>query len=287
MLNLIDIASHQAGLDLETLFQKNYNLDGVIVKATEGVGYVNPYCDGWVQVLQNVGKTWGFYHYLSGGDPNAEADFFWKNTSNYFKKGVPCADYEGDALRCGTGYLKRFLDRVYELSGVKPLVYCSLSVVQSQDFTAIANAGYQLWVAQYADYNPVNGFLEHPWQKGSVSPFPRYVMHQYTSNGHLEGWGKGLDFDQFQGSFSEWVELTRGESPDSGKGPDPTVIEDVLDGKYGIGAERVRLLSEAGYDPQKVQDKINELYGIAQSCKKYVRGNEEYLNQICYILRSL
>lgn len=288
MMNLIDIASYQGGMDLDAMFQKNAALDGVIVKATEGVGYVNPYCDGWVQTLRRLGKPWGFYHYLSGGDPIAEADYLWKNTKNYFGEGIPCADYEGDALKAGTGYLKRFLDRIYELSGVKPFVYCSLSVVQSQDFYAIANAGYQLWLAQYANYNPVDGFQDRPWQSGSVKPFSRYVMHQYTSNGRLNGWDKGLDFDQYAGSYAEWLETARGgEAPAPSHGVDPVVVGDVLHGKYGIGMERVRLLTEAGYDPEAVQNKVNELYGIAQSCYKYARGNMEYINDIVYIMRQL
>lgn len=288
-MNIIDIASYQAGLNLEELFRKNPALDGVIVKATEGTYYTNPYCDGWVQTLRKMGKPWGFYHYLAGGDPIAEADFLWKNASAYFHEGIPCADYEAEALHAGTGYLKRFLDRVYEHSGVRPLVYCSLSVVQGQDFSAIANAGYQLWVAQYANYEQVNGFQERPWQHGSVAPFNRYVMHQYTSNGRLNGWTKGLDFDQYSGSYAEWVETARGEvSPvRPTHGADPVVVSEVLAGQYGIGEERVRRLLEAGYDPTEVQNKINELYGIAQSCKRYTNGNEEYLNSIVKIIRSL
>lgn len=287
-MNLIDIASWQAGIDLERLFHENPTLDGVIVKATEGVGYVNPYCDGWVQTLKSLGKPWGFYHFLVGADPVAEADYFYKNTKPYFGAGVPCADYEAKALQAGTGYLKRFLDRVKELSGVRPLVYCSQSVLQLQDFSAIAEAGYQLWVAQYADMEPVNGFLEKPWQKGSVKPFNRYVMQQYTSNGRLKGWDKGLDFDLFSGSFAEWLELARGEAnAPTTHGVDPVVVSEVLAGKYGIGAERVQRLRDAGYDPEDVQAKVNELYGIAQSCAKYTRGNEEYLNSIVKIIRLL
>lgn len=291
-MNLIDIASHQGGMDLEELFRKNASLDGVIVKATEGVGYVNPYCDGWVQTLRKMGKPWGFYHYLVGADPVAEADYFWQHTRSYFGEGIPCADYEAEALHAGTGYLKRFLDRIYELSGVKPFVYCSLSVVQGQDFKAIADAGYQLWVAQYADMNPVSGFLDHPWQKGSVKPFSRYVMHQYTSNGRLNGWSRGLDFDLFSGSYAEWMEAARGgtEPTPAHKGADPVVVTEVLQGKYGTAdtvPTRAEQLLAAGYDPDKVQDKINELYAIALSCLKYAAGNMEYINPIVYIMKLL
>ncbi len=43
-LNFIDISSWQAGLDLAAVFAQN-PLDGVIVKATEKINYVNPHCD--------------------------------------------------------------------------------------------------------------------------------------------------------------------------------------------------------------------------------------------------
>lgn len=57
MLNGIDISGWQGDIDLSKL-----NFDFVIVKATEGTGYVNPYCDKKVQQAIKLGKKWGFYH---------------------------------------------------------------------------------------------------------------------------------------------------------------------------------------------------------------------------------
>lgn len=288
-MNFIDISSWQKALDLKAICDKNPALDGVIVKATEGTSYFNPYCDNWIKTAQELGKPWGYYHFLTGGDPIAEANYFWTHTRHYFGDGIPVADYEDKALQAGTGYLKRFLDRVYELSGVKPLVYCSLSVVQSQDFDEIAEAGYQLWIAQYADMEPVNGFVDKPWQKGSVEPFRRFVMQQYTCCGRLIGWDGDLDFDRCYISYAEWLEMARGKhtSPPEARPVDTSVVSDVLHGKYGIGEERVQKLTEAGYDAKAVQNKINELYAIAQSCKRYIDGNLEFLNSIDWIIKCL
>ena len=190
----------------------------------------------------------------------------------------------------GTGYLKACLDEVLRLTGIRPMVYCSLSVVASpsQDFAQIAAAGYPLWLAQYADMNPVSGFLDEPWQRGSVAPFPRYVLHQYTSRGHLNGWSGNLDFDKFSGSYAEWMELARGKTQPVGpvKPVDPVVVSEVLAGLYGIGDERIRKLAEDGYDPAEVQQKINELYGVAGRVRPLVAENMEYLNSIIKIVRS-
>ena len=295
-LNVIDISSWQKGLDLSSLFSQNPTLNGVIVKATGGVSNVQPTCDAWAQWLMQNNKPWGFYHFLDDDYQHSsgavEARFFVDNTKNYFKHGIPVADYETPATSKGTGYLKDFLDTVYLLTGVRPLVYCSLSVVQSGDFQAIARAGYQLWVAQYADMNTVNGFVDTPWQKGSVSPFSGYVMHQYTSCGRLNGWGGNLDFDKFYGSVADWNAIANGdkstpETVPEKKKVNSAVVMDVLNGKYGIREDRVKRLKADGFNPDEVQAKINELYTVAGKVKPLVASNMSYLDCIVKIIRSL
>ena len=301
-LNFIDISMWQKGLDLKSLFSLNPELGGVIVKSSGGVSNIQNTCDPWVQWLMEHNKPWGFYHYLDDDFKNssgrAEAEFWVKNCRSYFGKGMPWADYEENALNMGTGYLKEFLDTVYSLTGVKCGVYCSQSVTQSQDFSAIASAGYPLWMAQYADMAVVYGFIEKPWQKGSVSPFDRYVMHQYTGNGRLNGYSSPLDMDKFYGTAEDWKKMVSGKSvkqndvipiivPTRLKDADPTVVLDVLNGKYGIEQNRVNGLRAAGYDPDSVQRKINELYGVCFKVKNDIGGNMSYLNAILKIIKSL
>lgn len=293
-MNAIDISHWQGGLNLSALFSQNPDLGAVIVKATGGVGYVDPNCDSWVQWLRANNVPWGFYHFMDDdfrhSSGTKEADFFVAKTENYFGEGIPIADYEYPANYKGTAYLKEFLDRVTELTGVKPMVYCSLSVVQSQDFSRIAAAGYTLWLAQYADNNVVNGFQAHPWQQGSFAPFDRITMHQYTSHGRLKGWSGNLDFDIFYGDRADWDRLAGvnpGPEPEPLKPADPEVVNAVLRGEYGNGSARAGNLERAGYDSEDVQNKVNELYAVALSCHNYTRGNEDYLNSILYILRNL
>ena len=293
-MNLIDIASWQQGMDMNTMFSRNPDLDGVIVKVSQGTGYVNPCARTWLDWLVSNGKLTGTYHYLDLMGAKEEARHYAEAVKPWLGKVALAIDYEEQTLSKGTGYLKECLDEVYALTGVKPMVYCSQSVTQSQNFKAIAAAGYPLWMAQYADYNRVNGFLKDPWQRGSVSPFDGYIMQQYTSQGYLNGWSKNLDFDLYRGTASDWAALCMGSAagpapepePAKLKGPDPVVIGDILDGKYGIGADRYKKLTAAGYDPVKIQAKVNELYGIAQKIKPLVKGNTNYLNQIIKIVRS-
>ena len=285
-MNFIDIASWQGGIDLAKVFEEN-PLDGVIVKATEATAYVNPYYKQWTDWLLENGKPFGVYHFCAGGDAIAEATHFYNTVRDNIGKCVPCADYENPATNKGTAWLKKFLDRFYELSGVKCLIYCSQSITQSQNFDAIAREGYRLWMAQYADYQNVYGFKENPWHHGSVSPFLGYAMHQYTSCGYLDGYSGRLDFDLFYGNEQDWKDLCGDqEAPTVLKDPDPAVVADVLDGKYGINPGRITKLREAGYNPDKVQAKINELYSVADKVRPIVKSNLDYINSLVKIIEN-
>ena len=286
----------QAQAALAEMFRQNADLGGVIVKVSQGTGYTNPYAKAWLDLLTSNGKPAGTYHYLDLMGAKEEARHYAASVKPWLGKVALAIDYEGQTLSKGSGYLKDCLDEVYRLTGVKPMVYCSQSVTQSQNFSAIAAAGYPLWMAQYADYAAVHGFLKEPWHKGSVAPFSDYIMQQYTSQGYLQGWAKNLDLDLYKGTASDWAALcgdsaptptpTPTPTPEKLKGPTPTVIGEILDNKYGVGSAREKKLRAAGYDPAKCQAKVNELYNIASKIKPLVAGNMDYLVQIIKIVRQ-
>lgn len=229
-LNFIDISSHQAKIDLDSVFAQN-PIDGVIVKSTEGTSYVNPYCDKHVQWCIRNGKPWGFYHFLNGSEPITEAKYFVQHTLNYFRDGIPCADYEaGIVQRFGTVYLRKWLETVYAETGIKPMVYCSLSTIQADvnGFKPIAEAGYPLWLAQWAG-NYTN-FVPHPWQSGSYKPFTKITAHQYTDKGQLNGYGGNLDLDIFYGDEDDWYALAGkdDEKPKPAPAPIPDMGRDAI-----------------------------------------------------------
>lgn len=239
-LNIIDIASpYQDGIDLAAVFEQNA-LDGVVVKATEGLRYVNPKCDKWVQWCIQHSKPWGFYHYLNSHDPVAEAKRFVKDCFNYFGDGIPCADYEGTVVQTfGTYYLRRFLETVYTETGIKPLVYCNLSTIQSDvnGFRSIANDGYKLWLAQYASNSQI-GIQPHPWQDGSYAPFEKLTMHQYSGNGKINGYNGAVDLDIFYGTVDDWNTLADKDGAKPSPAPDPAPAGDSI-------AQAVKLIRQA------------------------------------------
>lgn len=204
-MNGIDISSYQRGLDLSKV-----PCDFVIIKATEGTGHVqSDTCDKWVQQAKSLGKKWGFYHFMNAADPVAQANWFVKNTMNYFGEGIPVLDYEMYG-RTGTANAKKFLDRVYELTSVRCLVYTSRSVLTEENWGAIA-PNHGLWVAQYASNN-TTGYQSSPWlPSGSFGAWSGCVIHQYSSAGRLDGWGSNLDLDIAYMTPDQWDAYARGD----------------------------------------------------------------------------
>lgn len=245
MLHGIDISGWQAGIQLA-----NVPADFVIIKGTGGAGYVSAECDGFVQQAKAAGKLIGVYHFARevgfGGTPEEEAQWFVDNCGAYFDGTViPVLDFEQDVY-LGAEWAKAWLDAVYRLIGVKPLFYSYLSFIESHDCSAIANADYGLWIAQY-DHNNATGYLE------KTAPYVPYwsvvAMYQYTSHGYLSGYSKRLDLDVFYGDTDTWYAYARkqGEKVTQVITPKPKQVD--------IGAEVIKYAGDDRYATSDIIDK--------------------------------
>lgn len=208
----IDISNYQRGLDLAAL-----DLDFAIMKATEGTSIVHDTCDPWVQQSKALGRCWGFYHFMDAEDPVAQADYFVDNCLGYFGEGIPVLDYEMYG-RTGTHNAKRFLDRVYERTGVRCMVYTSRSVLTEEDWSTIA-PNHALWVAQYANTDPT-GWQDAPrLPGGGFGAWGTVTVHQYTDAGRVDGWNGRLDLDIAYLTPEAWGRIARGgRESESGEG---------------------------------------------------------------------
>lgn len=160
--------------------------DFTIVKATQGTNYVSKSCEAQYQRAKAAGKLLGVYHYAAGGDPTAEANFFVNNIKGYIGEAVLVLDWEsGQNARFGehASWCKVFLDRVKELTGVRPMIYMSASVVNSQNWSSISGE-YGLWIAGYPNRfnvtNPAKPTVgDMPYGIGS---WKFWAIWQYTSS---------------------------------------------------------------------------------------------------------
>lgn len=131
---------------------RDSHADGVIVKATQGTGYVNPRCNHQWDLAGSLGKLRGLYHYAGGGNPVAEAQYFINNIKNYVGQGILILDWESyqNASWGNSNWAQQFVDEVHRLTGVWCVIY-----VQESALWQVANCANTcgVWVAKYASMN--------------------------------------------------------------------------------------------------------------------------------------
>ena len=261
-VKFIDISNWQRGIDVMSVV-RNGGLTAVIVKATEGTGYVDPSCDGFVSTLRANGMRFGFYHFAGNGDAVAEADFFRRNTTGYEKAGIPVLDWEGNQ---DVAWVNRFVERYHDLTGVWPWVYGN--AWRFNQGTVNTNCGR--WIAGY----PANGITDINYGINNDMPYGvnngLVCAWQFSSSVRIAGYGGNLDGDVFYGDAAAWDKYAGG-SPSSGGGStqpsEPSggdapsgntvdLVAGVMRGDYGDGDARKAALGSR-YD--EVQSMVNHI----------------------------
>ena len=267
-MNGIDISNWQKGINVSKV-----PCDFVITKATQGTSYVNPDCDRAYQQAKKAGKCLGVYHYASGGDPVAEADFFLANVKGYVGEAILVLDWESNQnskFSQGATWCKKWLDRVYEKTKVRALIYMCKSVCRSYNWNSIAH-NHGLWVAQYADNVTDYGYISNPWtdNKG-YGAWSGPAIFQYTSVGRLDGYSGNLDLNVAYMDRDGWNKYagggnatkpsdTQDPTPAPSTGPSGSTLDlvyNTMKGTYGNGDARIKALGNR-YD--EVQGVINHI----------------------------
>lgn len=205
-LSVLDMASYQAGLATS-----ESGAELIWVKATEGIGYVNPDCDRAVQESLSAGLGVGVYDFAhSENDPIDEADYFLDHTIGYRDKGVlPILDWEPNNPG-NVDWVKRWCDRVYRVWGVKPLVYMNISTENNYNWATVVSGDYGLWIAGGIYYNKVYNINDKaPTPYFTLRNWPFVVAWQYTSNGRVNGWNGAVDLSEFYGDYETYNKYAR------------------------------------------------------------------------------
>lgn len=256
MLKGIDISNWQKGMDLSAI---SGQIDFVIVKATEGLGYVDKSCDGFFQKAKSLGKKVGFYHFARNNNASKEAEFFYENTKGYYGQGVPVLDWEADQ---SVAWVNEFVEKLHALSGV----WCWIYANPWRFNQGAINSNCGRWIAGYpksgiSDINyGVNNSLPNSYNVGSVCAW------QFTDACRLSGFSGNLDADVFYGDANAWDKYVGASTGSSNStpttadsSPSGSTLElaiAVMDGKYGNGDERK---SKLGSRYSEVQEFINHI----------------------------
>jgi len=206
MLRAVDISSHQAGIYIPGL-----DCDVVIIKATGGTGYMNPYWREWADAVLGSGKLLGLYHYaMEWGDYNdslAEADYFCDEIGDFFGRCVPILDFEADAQSLPVSWALKWMERVGGRTGSTPMFYAYASYLNSRSHAELTR--WPLWMASYLNKYQGAGWVDNPDNIWPTGDWPGMTMYQYTSSGYIGGYDGPLDLSVFYGERGDWEALIR------------------------------------------------------------------------------
>ncbi len=153
----IDVSHWQDEIDWQQVADAGISF--AIAKATQGRSYVDPTYETNKAGAEAAGIAFTAYHFAEPDatphDAVAEADHFVAVAGLGPGNLVPALDLErtgGLSSVDLTRWVLRWLDRVTELTGVRPMVYTSPNgwSVRTADTSAVADAGYAvLWLAHW------------------------------------------------------------------------------------------------------------------------------------------
>lgn len=267
----IDISYWQRG-NYKKLID-TYGTDFVIARAAFNKN-VDEYCDKIYQYAKKQGKLLGFYFFPLSKNYSAvdHAQWAYKQVKNYIGEAIPMLDWEAyrengkDFVNIGdVAWAKAWLDEFYRLSGVRPMIYTSASVVAAYDWSSVAK-DYGLWIAGYPNkYNvknpPKPGVKDMPY---SIGKWKFWAIWQYSSS------AGSLDRDIANMDAAAWKKYANPSSkptpvpvptpkpePENplDKFTDQQLADKVIAGEFGNGDARKKALG-ARYD--KVQAIVNK-----------------------------
>lgn len=185
MLKIIDVSHHQGNIDFAHV--KASGVSGAILKATEGVNYIDPNFATYAQGAIAAGLPIGAYHFLRSTPVEQQASDFLAAIKPY-KLALPVAcDVEhNELLAMGKDKLTDFVlafCAVVKAAGYKVMVYASKSWLDNNlDVARLRAAGLDIWLAWYSNATPDNT------DRSGISD-----MWQYCSDGRVDGIAGNVD----------------------------------------------------------------------------------------------
>ena len=180
------------------------------MKATEDTNYTDPTYTSNRSSARSAGLVVGAYHFAQPsatvGNGAAQADHFINVASPASGDLYPVLDLErsnGLTWTQMTVWVKEFLERVYQRTGVRGVIYCSPSFWKNYmgDTGWFASNGYTiLWVAHWTT-------APSPIMPAANWGGKSWTFWQYTSDGTVPGISGRVDLDRYNGTDLTKVRL--------------------------------------------------------------------------------
>lgn len=208
----IDVSGHQPTISWAAV--RDAGITFGWVKATEGTDFVDAAYERHRREARRAGIPLGAYHFarpdsnVSKLDPIAEADDFLEVAEPREGDLLPVLDLETPGLSPSrmARWAKAWLGRVEEAIGAPPMLYTYPSFWTDRMADSKAFGRYPLWLASYGR----NDGRVYPVR--TVGGWDSIAVHQYTSEGRIEGFSGRLDLNRLRRGWT-LERLTLGTTP--------------------------------------------------------------------------
>jgi lysozyme len=195
----IDVSKYQqliAWDQVQAMQVKNVKLGFVFIKATEGIGNVDPQFKRNWKRSKDAGMIRGAYHFfLAMKDGRMQAENFISVVNLKAGDLPPVLDIEqtyGVTKEVLKNEVREWLSIVETNYNVRPIIYTNIDFYK-QNLGDEFNS-YPLWVAHY--YQPRQPRIKRDW-----------VFWQHNDNGRVNGVLSPVDFNVFSGDSAEFSQL--------------------------------------------------------------------------------
>lgn len=196
----VDISHYQGRINWDKLCQavyKDYPINFVFMKATEGGDYVDRTFQQNFAAARDFGLVRGAYHFYQPSVPAEQQALSFISQVKLQPGDLPpvldievLGDESVEDLQRG---VRTWLVRVEEHYGVKPIIYASYSFKKDYLKDSFFDA-YPYWIAHYN--------VDSLKYKGT------WAFWQHTDMGNVDGVNGYVDLDIFNGNLEELMELT-------------------------------------------------------------------------------
>ena len=187
----IDVSNWSGSIDWRDVADSGVR--AVIIQASEGIFYRDPYLHEFYDGAKEYGLKIGFYHFFNPGSsptPKEQARYFVDTISGLHADIKLILDLEQtgglDNYRLTIQALE-FLREVERLSGLDAAVYTYTNFAQNNLYEGLGLEKYPLWIAQIDTDRPASNPI---WGR-------RYDAWQYSDTGRVSGIGTNTDLDIF------------------------------------------------------------------------------------------
>ena len=187
-INGIDISKYQEEVDF--LQVKESGIRFVLIRATEGITYQDPYFVSNYQSARTAGLVVGAYHfYETNDDPQSQFENF-KNVADLQSGDLPpVVDIERLHDKDDQNFISdilSFLKSLESYYGGKPIIYSGLNFSNTY-LTQLG--GYPLWIAEYGVNEPK---IPEGWSN--------WTFWQRSQSSTINGIKGNVDADTFNGN---------------------------------------------------------------------------------------